>query len=189
MGFDITDQLLIRFSASVRYWRKKWEHNEIVHQLFIDFKKVYDSVYNILIEFLVPMKLFRLIKMCLNETYSEVRIGKYLSEIFLIQNGLKQGHTLSPLFFNFVLEYAVRNVQENQVGLTLNVIYQILAYADDVNLLGNNVDAIKKNTETFNDCSKEVGLEINVEKTKYMFAISSPECRSKSVHKNSKQIV
>jgi hypothetical protein len=67
VGFDITDQLLIRFSAFVIYWRKKWEYNEAVHQLFIDFKKAYDSVrrevlYNILIEFGIPMKLVRLIK-------------------------------------------------------------------------------------------------------------------------------
>jgi hypothetical protein len=63
---------------------KKWEYNGTVHQLFIDFKKVYDSVrrealYNILTEFGIPRKLVGLIKMCLNETYSRVRIGKNLS--------------------------------------------------------------------------------------------------------------
>jgi hypothetical protein len=57
--------------------------------------------------------------------------------------------------------------QENQVGLKLNWTHQ-LAYADDVNLLGDNIDAIMKNTETLINASKEVGLEINVEKTKYM---------------------
>jgi hypothetical protein len=59
-------------------------------------------------------------------------------------------------------------VQENQVGLKLNETHQLLAYADDVNLLGDNIDTIKKNTETLIDAGKEVGLEINVEKTKYM---------------------
>jgi hypothetical protein len=67
VGFDVTDQLLIRFSAFVRYCRQNG-NNETIHQLFIDFKKAYDSVwrevlYNILIEFGVSMKLVRLINM------------------------------------------------------------------------------------------------------------------------------
>jgi hypothetical protein len=71
----------------------------MVNQLFIDFKKAYVSVkrevlYNILLEFGIPEKLVRLIKMCLNETYSKVRIGKLLSDKFPIQNGLKQGDAL-----------------------------------------------------------------------------------------------
>jgi hypothetical protein len=114
------------------------------------------------------MKLVRLIKMCLNETYSKVRIGKHLSDSFPVQNGLKQGDALSPLLFNFALEYAIKKVQENEVGLKLNGTHQLLAYADDVNLLGDNIDTINKNTQTPIDVSKEVGLDVNVEKTKYM---------------------
>jgi hypothetical protein len=98
---------------------RKWEYIETVHKLFIDFKKAYNSVrrevlYNILIEFWVPMKLVRLIKMCLNETYSKVRIGKRLSESFPIHNGLEQGDALSALLLNFALEYAIRKVQESR---------------------------------------------------------------------------
>jgi len=145
-----------------------------VHQLFIDFKKAYDAVrrevlYNILIEFGIPKKLVRLIKMCLTETYSRDRVGKNLSAMFPIRNGLKQGDSLSPLLFNFALEYAIRRVQVNQDGLKLNGTHQLLAYVDDViRILGGSVRTVKENAETLVVATKEIGLEVNADKTKYM---------------------
>jgi hypothetical protein len=114
------------------------------------------------------MKLVRLIKMCLNKTYSKVRIGKYLSDNFPIHKGLKQEDALSPLLFEFALEYAIRKIQEKHVGLKFNGTHQLLVYVDDVKLLGNNIDTIKKNRGSLIDASKDVGLEVNTEETKYM---------------------
>jgi hypothetical protein len=71
-----------------------------------------EALYNIRIEFGITRKLVGLLKMCLNETYSRVCIGKNLSDKFTIQNSLKQGDALSPLLLNYALEYAIRRVQE-----------------------------------------------------------------------------
>jgi hypothetical protein len=77
---------------------------------------------------------------------SKVHIDTHLSDNFRIQNGLKQGDALSPLLFNFALKYAIRKVQENQVGLKLNGTHKLLLYVDDVNMLGDNIlDTVKKN--------------------------------------------
>jgi hypothetical protein len=102
--------------------------------------------------------------MCLNETCSTVHVGRNLCDKFPTQNGLKRGDILSPLLFNFALEYA----KGKQKGLKLNGTHQVLAYTDGVNIAGENIDTIKKNTEAVLDASNEVGLEVNQEETKCM---------------------
>jgi hypothetical protein len=114
-------------------------------------------------EFRVPMQLARLIKMCLNGKSIKVRTGEHLSNNFRVQSNLKKGDALSSLLLNITLGYAIRRVQKNQTGLKLNGIYQLLVYADEVNLLGDNIDTIKKNMDTLIDATKEVGLEVNRE--------------------------
>src|SRR5215469_4553241 len=80
------------------------------------------------------------------------------------RNGLKEGDALSPLLFNFALEYAVRRVQVTQDGLKLYGTHQLLVYADDVNILGGSVDTVKKNAEALVPATKEIGLEVNAHK-------------------------
>jgi len=144
-----------------------------IHVFYKFFKKAYDSVrreilYKILIEFGIPRKLVRLIKMSLIETYSRVRVGKNFSDRFPIGNGLKQGDTLSPMLFIFALEYPIRRVLVNQNGLKLNGTHQLLAYADDVNILGGSIHTLKENAEALVAAARETGLEVSADKTKYM---------------------
>jgi hypothetical protein len=88
---------------------------------------------------------------------------------FLIQSGLKH---ITTAFSNFALEYAIDKVQANQVGPKLNGAHQLMACAYDVNLLGVNTDKIKNKGPSI-DANKEVDLEGNQEKTKYMSMLLS----------------
>ena len=100
--------------------------------------------------------------MCVNETYSRFRVGKHLSNMFPIRNGLNQRYAL-----NFALEYTISRVQVNRNSLKFNGSHQLLCYADDVNILGESVYTVKS-TEALLASSKEISPEVNADKTKYM---------------------
>ena len=93
-----------------------------------------------------------------------------MHDMIPIRNGLKQGDALSPLLFNSALQYAIRSVQVNQDGLKLNGTRQLLSYADDVNIMGESIHTVKENenAEVLVVATKEIGLEVNADKTKYM---------------------
>jgi hypothetical protein len=83
-------------------------------------------------------------------------------------DGFEKGDALSPLLFNFALEWAIRRVQVNQDGLKLSGTHQLLAYADGVNILGGSICSVKENAEALVVAAKEIGLEVNADKTKCM---------------------
>ena len=91
-----------------------------------------------------------------------------MSDTFSVRNGLKKGGALSPMLFNFALEYGIRRVQVNQDKLKLNGIHHLLAYADDVNILGGSVDTLKENAEVLVSATREIGLDVFADKTKCM---------------------
>jgi hypothetical protein len=104
-GFEVTDQLLIRFLAFVRYWTaiQRLQESFSKKESFVQYSHTVQGIHKI-----------RLIKMCLHETYSKLCIGKHLSDTFPIQNGLKQGEASMPLLFNFALEYAIRRFRKTR---------------------------------------------------------------------------
>jgi len=101
--------------------------------------------------------------MCLNETYTRVRVGKHLSDMFTIKNGVKERDALSPLIFTFTVGYAILSVQVNQEGLKCNGTHQLVVYADDINMLEGSLHIVTKKAEAFLLSNKENGLEVNAD--------------------------
>lgn len=96
---------------------KKYEYRQNMWQVFVDFRKAYDSVYrdnlyNIINDFVFPRKLIKLTKMCMEEIKYRVRVDNKLSSPFTVDTGLKQDDSLSPVLFNLALEKMIRKLQQ-----------------------------------------------------------------------------
>ena len=152
---------------------KKREYNGEVHNLFVDFRKAYDSVhreglFNIMAEFGFPRKLIRMTEVCLTEVRSRVVINGEMSDAFAVNTGLRQGDGLSPLLFNLILEKVVRCLENVPGGVVLGRPIKDLGYADDLDLLGETREEVRRLCGELLVTARRVGLEINEGKTEYL---------------------
>jgi sorting nexin-29 len=143
------------------------------HHLFIDFKSAYDTVrreqlYNAMSEFKIPHKLIRLTRMTMEHTKSQVRIQSDLSDPITTKKGLRQGDSLACLLFNLALEKVIRNAGIQTNGTIFYKSVQLLAYADDIDIIARSQAALKEAFISLERAAGEMGLKINEEKTKYL---------------------
>ena len=172
-GKSTIDQIFILRQLSEKYrefGRESWH-------IFVDFAQAYDSVHreslwNILRSFHIPEQLIRVIKACYGNTRGRIRVGGDLTEAFTIRTGLKQGCPLSCLLFNLVLEWAMRRTPTEQDAMRLSNDFECdrLAYADDVDFMGEGYRARDRQMTTFRSAARRTGLEANEVKTKAMRA-------------------
>jgi len=120
-------------------------------------------------EFKIPTKLINMCKTCVQETRSTVRIEGTWSSFFENKTGLKQGDLLSPILFNLVLQRGIQSIKMVPSGIKIGrEQMNILAYADDIALIGKNEIEIRKLFVEMENIARKFGLWINQEKTKYM---------------------
>ena len=169
VGRSTTDQLF-----NIRQILEKCkEYNIETHHLFVDFKAAYDSVirnklWRLMEEFGIPNKLISLTKLTLNGANSRVRIRNKMSETFKIEEGLRQGDPLATLLFNLTLEAAVRTMNIDTSGTIFTKSSQLLGFADDLDIIGRNMEAVKDKFMSLERKSTDLGLEGNDAKTEYM---------------------
>jgi len=152
------------------------------HHLFVDYEKAYDSVnrnelWKAMREFGIPMKLIGMTRLTVQYTEGMVRIGGRLSPIFRINTGLRQGDLLSPMLFSLALEAVIRKVKVRTDGNIMNRSVQILAYADDLDIIGRSRGDIERMYEELRRESDRFGLRINSDKTKYLVTTAKNKSR------------
>jgi len=152
---------------------KAWEHNIEIHQIFVDFQKAYDSIrgdklYAIMAHFGIPNKLIRLTKATMENSTYYVKIGTIMTDCFKVGTGLQQEDELAPNLYNIALEYVIRQLSVQTTQTVFHKSVQLIGYADDMNIMGRTNKAISDVYDELEETAKEVGLIINVDKTKAM---------------------
>jgi sorting nexin-29 len=122
----------------------------------------------------IPQKLMGLARATLKHVKCRVKMQNNLSEPFGTLTGLRQGDALSCILFNLALEKVIRDSGIETRGTIYNKTVQILAYADDIVLVRRNIGVLKEAIKNLRKATKEMGLTINLQKTKYMEVTKKP---------------
>ncbi|GFT64672.1 reverse transcriptase domain-containing protein [Trichonephila clavipes] len=172
---------------------KTKEYNIKTFHLFVDFKAAYDSInrdkmIEAMTELKIPKKLVNLTKATLKNIRCRIKIQKYLSEHFTTERGLRQGDSLACLLFNLILEKCIRDSGLDRSGTLWNRSLQLLAYADEIDIIRESEKAVKEDFQALEISATNMGLTINEDKTKFMETLPSSavmeysECSSGRVH-------
>jgi len=163
-----TDQIFI----IRQLFQKSWEYNKELHVIFVDFQKAYDSidktsVTEILKHFHFPRKIIHLVEASIRQTKVKVKVGNATSRMVEVRTGLRQGDALSPVLFNLVLEKVIReiNIGRDEGVRMGRTCFSLLAYADDIVLLGEEEQRVVDLCGRLKESAKKVGLHLNIEKT------------------------
>jgi len=119
----------------------------------------------------ISAKLVRMVKSCMQNSRCKIKFNSVISDEFTVTTGVRQGDALSPVLFNLALESVVREVLKNELqGLNIGQGKQIIltAYTDDIAVIAESEDNLKRTTERLIDAAKKIGLIINENKTKFM---------------------